>query len=150
MATSFAAQVSEWARKSEARLEAVHKRSIELLADEMSTTVRNGGRVPFDVGNLYKSLLASTSAMPKTASGPFSGSNVGAVVAQLRPDQAIYLGYQAAYARRQNFGFVGQDSKGRSYNQSGFHFVEYAISMWPTIVQLASEDLEAAVAARKS
>lgn len=146
---AFADQLTEWAKKTEARTEAVYRRSVELLADEMGTTKPNGGRVPVLTTNLSKSVLASTTAMPKTAPGPFSGSDVGAVVATLKLGQPIWLGYQAVYARRVNYGFVGADKLGRVFNQQGAHFVEYAIEMWPTIVQLAAEDTQARVEARK-
>lgn len=86
----FSDQVSAWARKSKARMSAVHKRSIELLADEMSTTIPNGGRVPFEFGNLYKSLAASTESMPKTSEGPFAGVDVGIITATLAPNQRVY------------------------------------------------------------
>lgn len=146
---SFSAGVGEWAAKSKARTEAVYRRSVEILADEMGTTNRVGGKVPIDTGNLARSVLASTDSMPKTSEVLSTGSTVGVVTATLRLDQVVYLGYQAVYARRQNYGFVGTDSLGRLYNQQGAHFVEYAISMWPTIVKLASEDLQLSVEARK-
>ena len=146
---AFADQLTEWAKKTEARTEAVYRRSIELLADEMMTTKPQGGRVPELTTNLSKSLLASTQAMPTTAEGPFSGSDVGAVVATLKLSQPIWLGYQAVYARRQNYGFVGADKLGRVFNQQGSYFVEYAIEMWPTIVQLAAEEIQTKVEARK-
>lgn len=132
----------EWAERTKANIEAIHKRSIEMLAEEMSRTKPQGGRVPFDKGNLARSLLASTQAMPKTSEAISSGSNVGAVVAMMRVDQPVWLGYQAGYARRMNNGFVGADSKGRVYNQAGNHFVEGAIAQWPQIVQNAVNEIQ--------
>lgn len=134
---SFSKAVGEWASQTQQRLSAVHRRSVVLLAEEMITTKAQGGRLPFDTGNLARSQLASTEAMPKTAAGPFPGSNVGAVAATLQPEQAVWIGYQAAYARRMNYGFVGADSLGRNYNQAGNHFVEGAIAKWPQIVSQA-------------
>ena len=139
----FAAQVGAWASESKERLSAVHKRSVELLADEMRTTDEEGGRVPFLDGHLARSLLASTNAMPKTSLLQTSGDDVGVVIAKLKIDQSIWLGYSAIYARRQNYGFVGKDAKERTYNQDGHYFVEYAIDMWQTIVDLAVEDTRA-------
>lgn len=146
---AFADHLTAWTKETEARTEAVYRRSIEILADEMRTSKEKGGRVPYDDGNLARSLLASTQAMPTTAEGPFSGSDVGAVVATLKLTQPVWLGYQAVYARRQNYGFVGADKLGRVFNQPGSYFVEYAIEMWPTIVKLAAEDTQARVEARK-
>lgn len=135
----------EWAEKTKARIDAIHKRSIEMLAEEMSRTKGQGGRVPFDTGNLARSLLASTQSMPKTSNDQASGSNVGAVVAAMRVDQPVWLGYQAGYARRMNYGFVGQDSLGRTYNQPGNHFVEGAIAQWPQIVQNAVNEIQSEI-----
>lgn len=140
---SFSKMIGDWAAATEERLSAVHRRSVVLLAEEMVTTKGQGGRLPFDTGNLARSQLASTQGMPKNAPGPFAGSNVGAVVATLRPDQAIWLAFQAAYARRMNYGFVGADSLGRVYNQSGNHFVEGAIAKWPQLVAQAVRETQA-------
>lgn len=142
MAKSFAATIGKWASESEERITAVRRRSVELLGEEMTRTKPQGGRVPFQTGNLARSILASTTGMPKTAEGPFPGSNVGLVAATLRNDQPLWIGYQANYARRRNFGFVGADSLGRVYNESGDHFVEGAIAEWPQIVSRAVAELK--------
>jgi hypothetical protein len=47
----------------------------------------------------------------------------------------VYIGWQAAYSRRLNYGFAGEDSLGRTYNQSGYGFAEAAAAKWPQIVQ---------------
>lgn len=139
---SFAEAVGAWASATERRLSAVHKKAIEKLAMEMTRTRAEGGNVPVDTGNLYRSLLASTTAMPKTAEAPFAGDNVASVVATLKLNDPIWLGFQARYARRVNFGFVGADSLGRVYNQQGAHFVERAIAMWQQIVREAVEEVK--------
>jgi hypothetical protein len=87
--------------------------------------------------------------MPTTAAGPFSGSNVGAVTATLQSDQAIWIGYQAAYARRMNYGFVGADSLGRVYNQAGNYFVEGAILQWRSFVAESIREIQMAAGPMK-
>ena len=139
--SSFSKSVGSWGSKTERRLDAVYARSVELLGEELSKTTREGGRVPFQTGNLANSLLASTSAMPPTSEGPFTGSNVGLVAATLKATQFVYLGYQARYARRVNNGMVGADSLGRVYNQEGAHFVEGAVAEWPNIVNRAAREV---------
>lgn len=141
MAKGFSASIGSWASQSEARVQAVFRRSVELLADEMTRTKGNGGRMPFLTGNLARSLLASTESMPKTSEVLSAGSNVGVVTATLRLDQVIFLGFQAAYARRREFGFVGADSLGRVYNEAGAHFVTGAIAEWPQIVAEAVQEV---------
>ena len=49
----------------------------------------------------------------------------------------VVIGMQAGYAARMNFGFVGPDSLGRVYNQSGSHYMERAVNMWPELVERA-------------
>ena len=147
---SFADQIGEWASQSEARITAVRNRSIEMLAEEMTKTRAQGGRVPFLTGNLARSILASTQGMPKTADGPFPGSNVGLVTATLAADQPLWIGYTANYSRRQNYGFVGADALGRVYNQAGNYFVEGAIAMWPELVRRAAAELQNSVESRNN
>ena len=148
MSDSFAASVTAWARQSEARLTAVRNRSIDLLAEEMSNTIPNGGRVPFDTGFLARSIVASTQGMPRASQSPSPGGEVGLITASLRLDQPVWLGYTANYARRVNFGFIGADSLGRVYNQSGAHFIEGAIAEWQNIVRRAAAELQNSVESR--
>lgn len=138
---SFANIVGKWASETPERLRATYRRSVELLGEEMTLTIPKGGRLPVDTGNLARSLQASAAGMPKTSDSPASGSNLGAVAATLELHQSVWLGYQAVYARRQNYGFVGADSKGRAYNQQGHYFVEGAIANWQNIVNKAVAEL---------
>lgn len=146
---SFSESVGKWASQTPQRITAVRRRAIELLADEMTKTRPQGGRVPFDTGNLARSLLGSTSAMPKTSDAPGTGSNIGIITATLRSDQPLWIGYTATYARRMNSGFVGADSLGRVYNQPGNYFVEGAAQQWPELVRKAAAEIQQSVESRK-
>lgn len=137
----FSATIGKWAAQTEQRIDAVYARSVELLGEELSRTRPEGGRVPFQIGNLSRSLLADKSAMPTIKGGPFTGNNVGLIAASLKASEFVYLGYQAAYARRQNFGYIGTDALGRTYNQQGAHFVEGAAAEWPNIVRQAVSEI---------
>lgn len=143
--TSFADQIGAWADETEARTTAVYRRSVEMLGEEMTKTKPQGGRVPIDTGNLSRSVLASTAAMPKTSETPAAGSNVGAVAATLRTDQTVWIGWTSIYSWRQNYGFVGADSLGRVYNQAGNYFLEGAISEWQNIVNRAAAEIQKSV-----
>lgn len=142
MTKSFSASVDQWASKSKERLDAVYARSVELLGEDLAKTRNEGGRLPFLTGNLARSLLASKTAMPNIADGPFSGDNIGLVAATLKSSETVWIGYQANYAARQNYGFIGQDSLGRTYNQQGAHFVEHAVAQWPQIVVKAVTEVK--------
>lgn len=137
----FLQTIKEWVGRAPRKVDAVHKRSLEKLAVELTRTKAEGGNVPFDTGNLYRSLVASTSGLPEIKSGPSQGSDVGIVIAKLNRKQPIYFGYTAAYARRMNYGFVGSDSMGRVYNQEGNHFLERAVDMWPQIVDESAREV---------
>lgn len=141
---SFAEQIGAWASATEQRIDAVHKRSLEKLAFELVRTKAEGGNVPFDTGNLARSLVASPSGLPAVSDQPASGSNATAVIATLAPGAPLWLGYTAAYARRMNYGFVGADSRGAVYNQEGNHFVERAVNMWPQLVFEAVQEVRGA------
>ena len=68
---------------------------------------------------------------------------------QLEPAiEAIHAGAKVsivtniAYARRIDQGFVGIDSLGRHYNQSGVHMVERTIAAMPELEAQARKDLK--------
>lgn len=95
--------------------------------------------------------MASTQGMPQGAEGAavfLRDQDVGAVTTTLELGQPVWIGYQAIYARRQNYGFVGADSLGRVYNQAGSYFVEGAIANWQQIVAKAAAELQSAVEAK--
>lgn len=139
---TFSDRVGEWAAATENRLDAVYARWIELLADELALTHAYGGRLPHRTGNLMRSLLGSTSAMPSEDKGPFVGWDVGLLAATVKYGQDVWLGYQAVYARRMNYGFKGTDSLGRVYNQEGYHFVEQTIANAGILLDLAVADVK--------
>jgi hypothetical protein len=136
---SFAAQVSEWAKAEQERQEAVFQTAAQEVANEVRTPVAAGGRMPIDTGNLRRSLMASTSAMPTIQEGKteFQDSGIEMIIAGAELGETVYLGFQAAYAARMNYGFVGTDSLGRTYNQTGYGFVDAVAQRWPHIVQQA-------------
>ena len=124
---------AKWAGSSTAALTALLRNSVQALAGEMGKTIPNGGLVPVKTGNLARSVVVSDQPPNTLVYGP-PNPNALSGIGALIPGQPVYLGWQAAYARRQNYGFVGTDSLGRTYNQSGFGFAEAAAAKWPQIV----------------
>lgn len=133
---SFAAQVSDWAKAEMDRQEAIFQTAAQMVADEVRLTVHQGGRMPIDTGNLRRSLMASTTAMPsvKQDQSEFTDQGVEMVIAGAELGGTVYLGFQANYALRMEYGFVGADSLGRMYNQAGFGFVSATAQRWLQIV----------------
>ncbi|ULJ73595.1 hypothetical protein [Rhizobium gallicum] len=136
---SFAAQVGDWARAELERSEAVFQTAAQEVANEVRSPVSDGGRMPVDTGNLRRSLMASTASMPPIKEGAeqFNDSGVELIIAGAALGETVFLGFQAAYAARMNYGFVGQDSLGRTYNQAGYGFVDAVAQRWPQIVAAA-------------
>jgi hypothetical protein len=88
--------------------------------------------VPVKTGNLARSVVVDNRP-PQIVKGLAKGDySLG--IANIKPGDTIYLGWQAAYSRRLNYGFVGADSLGRVYNQSGYGFAEATAAKWPSIV----------------
>lgn len=134
MAQSFTAQIGGWAQKSKQRLQAVHRASAQALGNEVVVPREAGGNMPVVSGNLRRSLMASTSAMPLMRDGVFTEGDIKAVIVGAELGQTIYLGFQAGYARRMEYGFTGEDSLGRFYDWPGYGFVRLAAQRWPQIV----------------
>ena len=132
----------EWAKETKARLDAVFRTSVQGLAAEMRKTGPNGGDVPVDTGNLVRSLLAVKGGLPPQGSpdAEYAAQDIGPVLLSVKAGDTVSLAWQAIYAHRQNYGFVGEDSLGRTYNQSGRGFLERAAAKWPQIVTKAAID----------
>jgi hypothetical protein len=146
---SFTDGVSGWCSETEERLLAVFQQSVILLARELQKTVSDGGTLPKVTGNLMRSLLAQIGSMPAQggAEQTYAGADVGSVVAQALIGSEIYLGFQANYARRRNFGYVGTRADGTTWEEAGAHFVERAAKLWPECVRQAVQDVKNGVGA---
>lgn len=88
--------------------------------------------------------MASTASMPTIREGadqsfPDGGAISEMVIGDAKIGQTVWIGAQSSYALRMEFGFVGTDSLGRVYNQSGFGFVEAVAQRWATHIVPAAE-----------
>lgn len=135
MAT-FSAQVSDWVKDTDKALTMVYRTAIDDMFDEIIRTKPDGGMLPIDTGNLRRSFLASTSSIPSLRPDvtDFPTVDNSLVIAGVEYGETVYAGFQAAYAARQNYGFTGQDSLGRSYNQAGNYFFDINVEKWPQFV----------------
>ena len=156
---SFSAQVGAWVKKVKTREVAVFRESAQRVISEMQTPEGAGGRMPVDTGFLRASLQAAIDA---PAAGPMGkplkrkegqegviyhldAGQVALVIAGAELGHTIYATYGTAYARRMEYGFVGQDSLGRTYNQAGKGFVRSAAQKWPQIVAAVSAELKSRI-----
>lgn len=115
-------------------LTALLRNSVQALANEAGNTIPNGGSVPEKTGNLARSAVIDTKP-PQIIDVLATQKDFSLGVADIKPGDTIYLGWQAAYSRRVNNGFVGEDSLGRTYNQAGYGFAEATAAKWPVIVR---------------
>lgn len=135
---------AKWAKDQQDNLLRVFQRALVLLGRELIRTRDDGGALPKVTGNLARSLLAQIGQRVTVSDATdFAGTDVGVIAVQAMLGDEVFFGYQAAYAKRQNYGFVGADSLGRQYNQAGNNFVERAINMWPQIVDQAVREVRA-------
>lgn len=141
---SFADEIARFQAKALDRANRVFRRAVTLLGHELAKPRPEGG-TPHLTGNLIRSLLARVNGpIPRGgADEDYSGTDVGLAVASAVIGDTITVGFQAIYAARVNFGFVGEDKLGRYYNQQGAHFVERAAAMWPQFVDQAVREVKA-------
>ena len=138
---SFAASLSGFRDKTKEQMKAVLSYSVQDVLDEAQRPVANGGRMPVLDGYLINSVvtdlngsqIGQASESPDKGGGQ-SSANIALLVADIEPGDIARIGWTAAHARRQHDGFVGEDSKGRSYDQQGKHWVDGAAEQWSQIV----------------
>lgn len=112
------------------RLDAVVRQATFEVADLAQLPEAKGGRLPVDTGNLRASFGASLNG---GASG--SGTDAHVLVAgSMKAGDVASFWWGAEYAKRLNWGYVGTDALGRTYNQQGRHFLEGATMQWQAIV----------------
>lgn len=136
---SFEASVKRFTIEAKENTSLIFRTAADDLAKAVVKPRSSGGFLPHDTGNLGRSLAASTSVFPgvDTNEANYGASNVEFTIAGVEAGDTLYLGFQAAYGPRQNYGFVGSDSLGRNYNQTGAYFVENAAAQWPAFVASA-------------
>ena len=144
--TTFTAQVKEWTEKARRNRQLVLRSASQKLARQLLENVGKGaGQTPFLTGNLRRSLLASTSRLPAVRKNvEFNGDNIGQIaltIAAWDTGRPLWLGFQAAYGMRLEYGFTGTDSAGRSYNQAGRYFVRAAVNNWQGFVDEAAKEI---------
>lgn len=143
---SFSQSVAAWVRdeaKENATL--IFRTAASYMYEE---TIRNrttgGGVMPHDTGNMGRSLHVQENyiAPVDVVENEYSDRSGEYEVTIMNVDygDTLGFGFQAVYAPRQEYGFVGEDSLGRNYNQSGAYFVARAVEMWLDLVKKAEAE----------
>lgn len=133
---SFAADVEDWVRETNERVEAVMRASLNDVVENAQTPVAKGGRMRVDTGFLRASGRASLDGWP---SGPsekpadalpnsftWDGETIIAVLAKLKVGDTFFFGWTANYAE---------------YRELYDGFLEAALQNWARIVAFNTDTL---------
>ena len=120
----FALDVEKFTRQTKGRLEEFTVEFIQDLNEEIVL------RTPVDTGFLRASWWSALNARPGAGAAPgndkagaLTVAKLNLTAASIRLGDTYFMTNGAAYAMRLEYGFVGKDSLGRSYNQSPRGFV---------------------------
>ncbi len=149
MGKSFSASIRGFAdRTKQAQVDILRSSLEDVMAvasvTQASAKTRAGpaeqGAIPRDTGH-----LVNTVASDVNGSGQFAidaDNDVTLSINAMEAGDKLHIAWTAAYAHRINSGFTGTDSKGRTYNQPGVHWVENAAEKWSAIVDANAEFLK--------
>ena len=130
MTVTFTAQLEKFADLSRKKMELVFKQSAQDVFETAQAPKAQGGNMPVDTGFLRNTFVAGANGA-QNLTGPdayvlaIAGADLGG---------SVFGGWTAAYALRMEYGFVGTDSRGRTYNQPGNFFALNASQQWQAIV----------------
>ena len=142
--TEFEAAITDWENRVEDDLLAVARQSCQTLAFRVLTDTN------VDTGYLRGSWqpaigeMAAAIDADKVSLDPGGGLGQAAlavVIANLKLGETFYYTNNCVYAMRIEYGFVGEDSLGRYYNQAGHYFTTNNVAQWGSIVTQTVETL---------
>ena len=136
------ANIGAWARDCKRAQTSIFRSSAQKLGNDVTKTVNEGGLLPIKTGNLRSSFKSSTASMVliDRTNQEYGTEDWTLGILGADAGDTLYLGFRAVYAARQNYGLVGQDSLGRSLNQSGKYFVEASAARWQQFVKEAERE----------
>lgn len=138
---TFEAAIGKWAEAMPEKLEAFARQVVQELGKRVVEAT------PVDVGFLMGSWQPSIGEPSLTHEGKndAGGTALSAAIAVVLPEITtgvrFYLMNNAVYARRLEYGFVGEDSLGRTYNQAGRFYVTDTAKAWPEICRAVARDM---------
>lgn len=137
MVKSFSAQVDDWTKRSQKRMERVAKTATLAVIEDAQTPVAKGGRMRVDTGFLRASGRVSLDGMP---SGP--SRNTGEIVTQSDsdPNTVLTIG-RAQLGDTIWFGWTANYARFREYNDA---FLGIAVQKWQQFVDDAIRKVKAA------
>lgn len=136
---TFSDQVLKFNTEAKENSSLILRTAVDSLHKEIARPKSQGGNLPFDTGNLGRSVEVSTVAFPEVDQTEieYTPQDVSFMINGVEYGEPVYIGVRAVYGPRMNYGFVGEDNLGRNYNQAGNYFVERGGQMWPSLVKEA-------------
>jgi len=140
MSGKFTAQVEAIVAKSEKRMTALARESIQDVINDAQLKRSEGGRMRIDIGFLRASGQGSYTGMPTGPSRPpadakpgsfdYNASQTETMLAQLKIGAVFYFGWTAFYAK---------------YREAYDGFLGVAVQKWPDIVKRNTEKIKARI-----
>lgn len=136
---SFKDQVLRFNAEAKENAGLILRGAVAGLHEEIAKPKQSGGNLPAVTGNLGRSIEVSTVAFPEVDQElkEYTAPDVSFMINSIDYGDPVYIGVRAVYGPRMNYGFVGEDSLGRKYNQAGNYFVERGGAMWGALVKEA-------------
>lgn len=114
---SFEAQVNAWARKTEARMTAVFRSSMQEVARQAQEPIAKGGNMPVDTGFLRNSGQAALNRLPSGDSSPGNMDASAVTIARANLGDEIIFGWTANYARAMEARYAFMRSAADNWQQ---------------------------------
>jgi hypothetical protein len=138
MTKTFAASIAGFSDKVQRRATLVLRSAAQDVASQAQTVKGAGGRMPIDTGNLRASFTSILNGSALTGEDSYV-----ATLGNAELGDHLRFEWRTDYAARMEFGFVGTDSRGRNFNQSGNLFASTAIANWANLVDKYARQAEA-------
>jgi Bacteriophage HK97-gp10, putative tail-component len=135
MAADFSFAVTEWVNKAGARANELFR----TIATDAVNRVKE--LTPVDTGFLRSNWTAILQGEAEPKAGDVQAPQSAVTISHARIGDVIIILNPTAYARRIEYGFVGEDSLGRHYNQQGHHMVAQTMSEMTSIANAAAARL---------
>ena len=134
----YMAALDAWREKANGGMVALARQSIYdicvnvVLDTPVDTGFLRGGWQP-NIGGILDALGKGSQGFDK--GGAMATAAVGLKMVDLEVGDTFYMTNRTAYALRLEFGFVGEDSLGRHYNQAGRYYVTNNVARWQLVVE---------------
>lgn len=133
--SSFSAQVKQFSTEAKENAGEIFSLAIFYLERGIKQNIRK------DTFNMGRSILVSTTAMPQVDTELKEYEEIEFIVPPTQLGKPVWIGIQAVYAPRWEFGFTGTDSLDRTYNQAGDFTIQKQGALWQSYVTQAEVEV---------